>query len=125
MHGARIDAGQSIGRSCRRPPALAARGLPRPAIACCFEVSSSAGYDLCSRRRALRVASSIAAGGDHCRHLRRHRPAQVTADNSSIAVGTLTPTSRDTSSTEELPGWTAAGIVGGNLIQLAPGTQPG
>jgi hypothetical protein len=61
VHGARIDAGQSIGRYCRRPRRRLHAAVPRPAIACCFEVSSSSGYDLCSRRQALRVASSIAA----------------------------------------------------------------
>ena len=63
--------------------------------------------------------------GDHCLQLRHHRPAQVTADTSSIIVRYADPDFPRHSLTEELPGWTAAGVVGGNLIQLAPGTQPG
>ena len=92
MHGARIDAGQSTpGADCTRPAEtgdrMLFRGLQlrriRPLLA-----APSTACRLIHRRR-----------GDHCLQLRHHRPAQVTADTSSIAVGTLTPTSRDTGST--------------------------
>src|SRR6476620_4782222 len=99
-------------RSCRASAALAARGSPRPAMASCFQASSSAGYNPCSRHQALRVASSIAAvvitASSRAAGVQRGLPAPDPCAKASARhrsnVAMLTPTSRDTCSTAELSG---------------------
>jgi hypothetical protein len=103
-------------RSSRASPAPVARGSPRPAIASCFQASSSAGYSACSRHQALRVASSSAAVAiTACRRaaaVHRWLPAPDRSPDPSAkafarqrsSVATLTPTSRDTTSIAELSG---------------------
>src|ERR1700733_12593468 len=99
-------------RSCRASTALAARGSPRPAIASCFQASSSAGYSPCSRHQALRVASSIAAvtitACSRAAAVQRGLPGAEPMANASArqrhSLATLIPTSRDTKSIAELSG---------------------
>src|SRR5882757_2909370 len=88
-------------RSCRASAALTARGSPRPAIASCFQPSSSARYSPCSRHQALRVASSIAAvtitASSRAAAVQRWLPATAplarAAARQRSNVATLTPTS--------------------------------
>src|SRR4029078_4078080 len=84
----------------------------RPALASFFQASTSAGYRPCSRHQALRVASSIVAVAiTACSRAaagQRWAPpldplARASARHRS-SVAELTPTSRDTCSTEELSG---------------------
>src|ERR1700733_14925741 len=104
-------------RSSRASAALAARGSPRPAIASCFQASSSAGYRPCSRHQALRVASSIAAVAiTACsRAAAVHRCWPAPPERSPVplakpsarqrsSVATLMPTSRDNTSIAALSG---------------------
>src|SRR4051812_27423671 len=106
-------------RSCRASTALAARGSPRPAIASCFQASSSAGYSPCSRHHALRVASSIAAVAitacSRAAAVQRWLPppgplAKASARQRSN-VATLTPTSHETISTDELSGGSSRATI--------------
>src|ERR1700722_8484514 len=101
-------------RSSRASAALAARGSPRPAIASCFQASSSAGYRPCSRHQALRVASSIAAVAitacSRAAAVQRGlpEPPPDPLDRASARqrsnVAMLMPTSRDTTSIAALSG---------------------
>src|SRR3954451_9300193 len=99
-------------RSCRASIALGARGSPRPAIASCFQASSSVGYSPCSRHQALRVASSMVAVAITAsnravavqRWLPPPGPLAKAAARQRSSVATLTPTSRETRSTAELSG---------------------
>src|SRR3984957_6919857 len=99
-------------RSCRASTALAARGSPRPAIASCFQASSSAGYSPCSRHHTLRAASSIAAvtitACNRAAVVQRWLPAAAPLARASARqrsnVVTLIPTSRDTKSIAALSG---------------------
>src|SRR3982751_4954027 len=106
-------------RSCRASTALAARGSPRPAIASCFQASSSAGYSPCSRHHALRVASSIAAVAitpcSRAAAVQRWLPppgplAKASARQRSN-VATLTPTSHETISTDDLSGGSSRATI--------------
>src|SRR3954465_2615176 len=100
-------------RSCRASAALAARGSPRPAMASCFQASSSAGKSPCSRHQALRAASSIAAVviTASSRAAGVQRWGLVSAPGAASAparhrasVATLTPISRETTSMAALSG---------------------
>src|SRR3954452_5256445 len=106
-------------RSCRASTALAARGSPTPAIASCFQASSSAGDSPCSRHHALRVASSIAAVAiTSCsraaavqRWLPPPGPLAKASARQRSNVATLTPTSHETISTDELSGGSSRATI--------------
>src|SRR4051812_17266827 len=106
-------------RSSRASTALAARGSPRPAIASCFQASSSAGHSPCSRHPALRLASptpavaitacSRAAAAQRC--LPPPGPLAKASARQRSNVATLTPTSRETISTDELSGGSSRATI--------------
>src|SRR3954462_13520025 len=106
-------------RSCRASITLGARGSPRPAIASCFQASSSVGYSPCSRHQALRVASSMAAVAiTACsraaavqRWLPQPGPLAKASARQRSNVATLTPTSHETISTDELSGGSSRATI--------------